>query len=320
MKILKMSVTICLFVLLQISCEKEDIIDDNQSSSSISNRSVNATYAVTPVVGQFTALSTSAVTLSASSGNYAGGIIRAKVLSNTGSQYVVQISKQNGTAFSVAGVAKLKMGSVGGTTSGSANYAIGATTVNVTISATFAQGVAHFYPVLESTTGGTKYYAEPLMVYTLPSYKPAPYVFGNQLCTVDGVIVYANDTDLADGNNQYQCVEFYKRYYLQNYGMSLGSNGHAFQLFTSNVALTKYANGGTKAPRVGDVFCLKGSGTSNPFGHVAIITEVSSNQVKMANQNGGTGLLYPVGWTLSRTGNTVSSPSGFIVQGWMRKP
>lgn len=318
-----MSITICLFVLLQISCEKEDIIDDNQSSPSISNRSVNATYAVTPVVGQFTALSASAVTLSASSGNYAGGIIRAKVLSNNGSQYVVQISKQNGTAFSVAGVAKLKMGSVGGTTSGSANYAIGATTVNVTISATFAQGVAHFYPVVESTTGGTKYYAEPLMVYTIPSYKPAPYTEGMQIATVDGVILRAAGPSLIELSApwDYQCVDFCKRYYNTVYGLPIIAWGDAKNVYNNNnLALSKIPPG-SSAPRVGDVLCLSGGNPANcngGCGHVAIITEVSSNQVKMANQNGGG--FAPIGWTLTRSGNNITPPANYFFAGLRRKP
>ena len=287
------------------------------------------TYGVTPTVGNYSANSSSSVMLSGGGVSYSGGVLRAKVLSQSGSSFTIQISKQDGSAFTMPGVAKVKAGSISGGLAGSAGYSVGNTSVNVTISATFTQGVTHFYPMVEASIGGSKYYAEPIMVYTLPSYASGPYYDGMPLATVDGVGLVAsgpgNIDDKSDGISTWQCTDFCKRYYSSVYSLSFSGWGNANQWYTNpQTLLNKYGNGGSVAPRVGDILCLSGGpippGQTQGNGHVAIITEVSSTEIKMANQNGGTGSFYPIGWTLSRSGNSVSSPSGYTVQGWLRKP
>lgn len=327
---------VCLSTLF-FSCKKEQEMKISQNevkestnsraSSTISSPTASATattYAVTPTVGNYSANSSSSITLSGTCGNYSGGIIKAQIISQSGSTFTIRISKQNGSTFGVAGTAKVKSSSVCGGLAGSASYSMLNYSVDVTINATFAQGVAHFYPVIESSTGGTKCYAEPIMVYTLPSYASGPYSEGMLLATVDGVNLYASGISLTGSNLNYQCTRFCNNYYSQVYGMNIvntGTNGGNANTWFANASakgLSAFTNGGSTGPRVGDVLCL--SGGSGGYGHVGIITEVSSTQVKMANQNGGTGSFYPIGWTLSRSGNTVSSPSGYTVQGWLRKP
>lgn len=51
---------------------------------------------------------------------------------------------------------------------------------------------------------------------------------------------------------------------------------------------------------------------------MAIITEVSANQVKIAQQNSGP-QWYPIGGVVNRMGNYLSA-NNYQVQGWLRKP
>jgi surface antigen len=306
-------------LLLLFSCEKEVVEVSETASVVIPQTSINAVYNVAGGLNAYTAYSPSTITLSGGCGSYVGGVIRTRVTAQSGSNFTIQISKKDSSVFSLGGTARVKSGSVCGGLSGSALYNAGSRSVSISINvaAILAQGLMHFYPVLESSNGA-RYFAEPIVIYTIPLYAAAPYYNGKFLTTVDGVSLYASSSTLLSSTSIYQCTDWCKRYYSQVYGMTIGGWGNANVWFnnTSGI-LTKYANG-TSAPRIGDVLCLSGGSSGN--GHVAIITEVSANQIKMSNQNGGTGLFYPIGWTLSRSGNTVSSPSGFTVQGWMRKP
>jgi surface antigen len=310
-------IPLALLAMLLLRCEKEQIDPVSGEAGATPAASVSAVYNVAGGVGAYTSNSPASVTLSGSCGAYSGGVIRARVTSQSGSNFVVQISKQDGSTFSLGGTAKVKTASVCGGLAASATYSAGASTISLNITATFTQGLTHFYPVLESSNGA-KYFAEPIVIYTSPVYASGPYVNGSLLGTVDGVSLYASSPTLLSSTSTYQCTDWCKRYYSQVYGLTIGGWGNANVWFnnTSGI-LAKYANGAA-APRIGDVLCLSGGSSGN--GHVAIITEVSSTQIKMSNQNGGTGSFYPIGWTLSRSGNTVTSPSGFSVQGWMRKP
>jgi surface antigen len=321
--------SIVLFFMTLTSCENDEMVTTTESVVEDTNAKnaarTTVTYAVTPAVGGFTTNSTSTTTLSGSCGSYTGGVIRAQVLSQSGSTFVIRISKQNGTTFSVAGTAKVKSGSVCGGLAGSTNYSILNKSVDVTINATFSKGVTHFYPVVESATGGTKYYAEPLMVYTLPTYTMSS-VNGAVMGTVNGVEVRSSGTNSNGLINQNltsvnQCTTFCNRYYSQVYGINIinpntTQGGHANTWFNNASAkgLLAYANNGSIAPRIGDILCFSGGG----LGHVAIITEVGSNQVKIAHQNGGVNWL-PIGGNVNRNGNNLTV-SGYTIQGWLRKP
>ena len=85
--------------------------------------------------------------------------------------------------------------------------------------------------------------------------------------------------------------------------------------------LVRYENGDSVAPRPGDILCL--SGGKNKEGHVAIIIEVTSTYIKVAQQNTGINLgteLHAIGGELARNGNSIITPSGYTVQGWFRIP
>lgn len=315
----------CLTVLISISaCQKDDYFVENASNVSEANPQATgerASYGVTPTVGNYTTNSTTTVTLSNLCGTFNGGTIRAKVQAQNGSQFTVRISRQDGAGFSTSGTAYVKSGHVCGGIAGSASYNVGATYVDVTFTAYFSLGVVHFYPVVVSSNG-SKHFAEPLMVYTSPTYNTGPYSNGTVIGRVNDVVVYASGPSNISLTSAYQCVEFTKRYYAQIYNMNVwlgaGQNNAVNWYGTaSQRGLSAFANGGSTAPRVGDILCFSG----NTYGHVAIITEVQGNLIKVAQQNSGSAA--PIGCTFTRSGNTISASalgSGYTVQGWLRKP
>jgi len=105
----------------------------------------------------------------------------------------------------------------------------------------------------------------------------------------------------SDGYNlglKYQCVEFVKRYYYEYYNHKMpDSYGHAKDFFEHNLSdggyskkrdLYQYRNGSEIKPRVGDILIF-GAASFNKYGHVAIISKVTSNSVTIAQQNPGIG-------------------------------
>lgn len=124
--------------------------------------------------------------------------------------------------------------------------------------------------------------------------------------SLDGVYTYFNGgvgqthgRNTADGYNvglKYQCVEFVKRYYLLHYGHKMpDSYGHAKDFFDPAIpdgklnkqrALTQYTNGSLLRPEKGDLLIFAPT-LSNKYGHVAIISKVSDNEVEIIQQNPG---------------------------------
>lgn len=174
-------------------------------------------------------------------------------------------------------------------------------------------------------SSGARYYAEPILIYTSPMYNTT-WTYGNILGTANGIDVKCNNTtNNLSYTNTYQCTEFCARYYSTVYSKSFSySNASTWFGTASAKGLTAYNNSGTTAPRPGDILCMQyGPGG---YGHVAIIIEVGSSYIKLAQQNTGTstGSGYePIGGSLSRSGNTISPPPSspaYSVQGWLRMP
>ncbi|WP_291143105.1 CHAP domain-containing protein [Flavobacterium sp. UBA7680] len=133
------------------------------------------------------------------------------------------------------------------------------------------------------------------------------YKIGQSLDSLNGVKVYYNGgVDNVSGRNvtkdnynlglKYQCVEFVKRYYYEYYNHKMpDAYGHAKDFFDPKVNdgslnskrnLIQYTNPSKKKPQVGDVVIFSGS-LLNRFGHVAIISKVSENEVEIIQQNPG---------------------------------
>jgi surface antigen len=92
---------------------------------------------------------------------------------------------------------------------------------------------------------------------------------------------------------QYQCVEFVKRYYYEYYHHKMpNSFGHAKDFFDNNLkdgeinkdrALVQYRNPGKSQPKVGDLVVFG----KNRYGHVAIISDVKEREIEIIQQNPG---------------------------------
>ncbi len=324
------------------SCKKEAItatekqkVDEEVSIGDSTSKGMMTTYYSSPTVGNYTSNSSSSVTIGGTCGTHSGGVLRAKLQSKSGNQFTVRISKQDGSNFGIAGTAYVKAASLCGGIAGQISYSAGVSYVDVTFYATFSQGIVNFYPMTIDGTYGYRYYAEPILVYTDPMFLvKSTYTQNENLGTVNGVIVKASSYNLDNPNDlDVQCTEFCCRYYQQVYGQNIvntGQNGgNACDWFSSASAknLIAYSNGGSMPPKPGDILCMSGG---SGLGHVAIIIQVASNFVKIAQQNGHmyntlTDWNAPIGGQLNYNSatNTISMPtpnSSYTIQGWLRIP
>ncbi|OCG56742.1 MULTISPECIES: CHAP domain-containing protein [unclassified Gilliamella] len=127
---------------------------------------------------------------------------------------------------------------------------------------------------------------------------------GNVIDEFNGVNVYYNGSinnvsgrNIAkDGYNlglKYQCVEFIKRYYYQRFNHKMpNSYGHAKDFFDPTIAdgkinrqrnLLQFHNGSPTKPQVDDIMVLNWTS----YGHVAIISKVTDNEIEIVQQNAG---------------------------------
>ena len=129
---------------------------------------------------------------------------------------------------------------------------------------------------------------------------------GTVVDSLNSVYVYYNGgvnqtsgRNVVDGYNigmQYQCVEFVKRYYYEYYHHKMpDSYGHAKSFFDKKLSngemnvsrgLIQYKNGEGILPQIGDIVVFDGY-LFNPYGHVAIISAVGTNEVELIQQNSG---------------------------------
>lgn len=128
-----------------------------------------------------------------------------------------------------------------------------------------------------------------------------------------GIAIYSSDYDSVDrteypddaafrsylGNEymgyKWQCVEFARRYLYLNQGMVFTDVGMAYEIFSLRflrqvvndalVPLQAFANGCPKKPEAGALLIWDEGGEFERTGHVAIITEVLADKVRIAEQN-----------------------------------
>ncbi|MBE8725832.1 CHAP domain-containing protein [Flavobacterium sp. KB82] len=133
------------------------------------------------------------------------------------------------------------------------------------------------------------------------------YKIGQVLDSLNGVKVFYNggvdnvmERNVTKDNYnlglKYQCVEFVKRYYYEHYNHKMpDAYGHAKDFFDKNVKdgelnekrnLIQFTNPSKSKPKVGDLVIFSGS-LLNRFGHVAIISKVSENEIEIIQQNPG---------------------------------
>jgi hypothetical protein len=147
-----------------------------------------------------------------------------------------------------------------------------------------------------------------LIILSFLSFTSITPKVGTIIDIYNGVEVYYNGKNFKnvlgrnttkDGYNlglKFQCVEFVKRYYYETYGHKMpNSYGHAkvfYDMELGDVGLNRdrgmwqYANVREELPQVDDIL-VYGPHAGNPFGHVAIITEVGEDYIKLIHQNKG---------------------------------
>lgn len=324
----KMNIVVSLMLLFFVgivfsSCDKDDALnhptteqsDLNQSTSLTMTRAPSTvTYYSTPGVGGFSPNSSSEVKLGNITKHH-GGVIKAQVLKQNGNRFTIRISKQNGGRFTGDGLAYVSIGSVDAYPAGHSQCFQGSSYVDVDVNVNFSQGYVHLYPIFRSIQSKERYYAEPILVYTLPMHS-SNYKFGNVLGTANGVKVVCNNSE-NEGKGDNQCTNFCINYYNQVYGKKYVHFKRASYWYYDykNFPDLERIENGTGIPRIGDILCFEGGPKGD--GHVAIIMEVGYNYIKLAHQNSGTG--WPaIGAQLSLNGKTVSNTGTLTVKGWLR--
>lgn len=164
------------------------------------------------------------------------------------------------------------------------------------------------------------------------------FYIGQPIDSLNGVIVYYNGgVDNVSGRNittdnyniglQYQCVEFVKRYYYEylNHKMP-DSYGHAKDFFDHTVKdgqinsrrnLIQYTNPSATKPQVDDLLIF-GAILSNRYGHVAIISNVTDNEIEIIQQNPGAFGKSRVKFDMKINGGQYYIDNKRIL-GWLRK-
>lgn len=163
------------------------------------------------------------------------------------------------------------------------------------------------------------------------------HTVGDALDSLNGVIVYYNggvgnveERNTVDGYNiglKYQCVEFVKRYYFEFYKHRMpDSYGHAKSFFQEGVEdgkrnsqrdLDQFTNPSTFEPQIGDLVVFDGT-IWNQYGHVAIISAVTDNEVEIIQQNPGPYSSSRDKFELIRAGEVWEIKDSELL-GWLRK-
>ena len=104
-----------------------------------------------------------------------------------------------------------------------------------------------------------------------------------------------NTTTGIDTGLKWECVEYVNRYYYSVYSNNLGTGRDGWQFYQDNTpaGLTRYANGGTTAPQVGDILCFGGG--PEGYGHVAIVRAVGTGTITVIQQHVKNGITGPNG-------------------------
>ncbi|HBO38216.1 MAG TPA: bifunctional glutathionylspermidine amidase/synthase [Pasteurellaceae bacterium] len=147
-------------------------------------------------------------------------------------------------------------------------------------------------------------------LHNIPTHDP----FGSLLgYAPGGVAIYSSDYKTADRREypddaafrsyvgreymgyKWQCVEFARRYLYLNHGIVFTDVGMAYEIFSLRflrqvvndalLPLQAFANGSKKIPQAGALLIWQEGGEFRQTGHVAIITEILADRVRIAEQN-----------------------------------
>lgn len=136
---------------------------------------------------------------------------------------------------------------------------------------------------------------------TLLGYAPGGVaIYSSDYSSIDKEDYSANDSFRSYVGNEYmghkwQCVEFARRFLYLHYGAVFTDVGMAYEIFSLRflrktidddiLPLQAFANGSKQTPTVGALLVWQEGGEFKVTGHVAIITEVLADKVRIAEQN-----------------------------------
>lgn len=164
------------------------------------------------------------------------------------------------------------------------------------------------------------------------------YEVGQGIDNLNGVYVYYNGdvgniierNTTTDGYNlglKYQCVEFVKRYYYEHLNHKMpNSYGNAKDFFDKSLKdgkknrqrnLIQYTNPSQTKPQVDDLLIFDGT-IYNTYGHVAIISKVSDNEIEIIQQNPGPYRQSRETYGLKYENDKWKIKNGRVL-GWLRK-
>ena len=168
--------------------------------------------------------------------------------------------------------------------------------------------------------------------------KSPPAPFGTVIGIAPGdVPVYSSDYASADDTelptrqayrsyvddvymgHKWQCVEFARRWLYRNCGYVFDDIAMAYDIFrlpsvrrvrdNSRLPLKSFRNGARRPPEPGCLLIWSEGGEFETTGHVAIVTEVTPDYVRIAEQNYGD-RLWPEGQSFSREIRAEMTPEG----------
>ncbi len=136
---------------------------------------------------------------------------------------------------------------------------------------------------------------------TLLGYAPGGVaIYSSDYSSIDKEDYAANDSFRSYIGNEYmghkwQCVEFARRFLYLHYGVVFTDVGMAYEIFSLRflrrtidddiLPLQAFANGSKQPPTVGALLIWQEGGEFKVTGHVAIITEVLEDKIRIAEQN-----------------------------------
>ncbi|MDM5271834.1 CHAP domain-containing protein [Sulfurovum sp. zt1-1] len=146
----------------------------------------------------------------------------------------------------------------------------------------------------------------------------------------NGGVNHSSGRNLSpDGYNlgiKYQCVEFVKRYYYQRFNHKMpDSMGHAKHFFDPSLKdgqlnkqrnLLQFTNGSKSKPVTEDLIIFSPT-LLNPYGHVAIISNVFNESIQIVQQNAGPFSSTRAFYRLKKIDN-LWYVEGRPVLGWLR--
>ncbi|AIJ07261.1 MULTISPECIES: bifunctional glutathionylspermidine amidase/synthase [Edwardsiella] len=136
---------------------------------------------------------------------------------------------------------------------------------------------------------------------TLLGYAPGGVaIYSSDYSTLDPR-VYPDEASLRSYiddeymGHKWQCVEFARRFLFLNYGVVFTDVGMAYEIFSlrflrqvvndSLLPLQAFANGSARAPVAGALLIWQKGGEFKDTGHVAVITQLLGDRVRIAEQN-----------------------------------